>query len=81
MTATEFRQKLYAVLSESARTGREAVVTHKGQTFRVVPEGRPGFVDRLTPHDTFLTPVDELVDDSSATAWEWTEESNLDDIP
>ena len=81
MTATEFRQKLYAVLSEAARSGTAAVVTHKGHTFRIVPEAPRSFIDRLIPHDTFLTPVDELINTPTAKLWDWNEEGNLDGVP
>ena len=78
MTATELRQKLYRILTEAARTGREVRVTHKGHTFRIVSDGGASIRDRLVPHDTVRPTTAQATD--TDTLWEWNEERNLDGL-
>ena len=80
MTATELRTNLFSVLSDAARTGHAAEVTYKGATFRIVPETKKRFTERLVHHDTFGVPIEEFlsaVENPSAGDWEWNEEKNL----
>ena len=79
MTATQFRQQMYQVLAELARSGGQATVTHRDRTFFVVPESHPSLMDRLVPHDTLRVNADELIA-AESPAWEWNEEHNLDGL-
>ena len=79
MTATEFRQHLYTVLSRLADQGGSVTITHKNRTFRLISEENRSFLDRLVPHDTLNVPSDDLsaAEDSLC---EWREPENLDGI-
>jgi len=77
MTATQLRQQLYVVLGRIAESGDTVEVTHKNHTFRIVPEDRRTFTDRLVPHDTLLVPANELVTGEPGD-WQWSEDRNLD---
>ncbi|MFW5718004.1 MAG: hypothetical protein ACOCY8_07520 [Spirochaetota bacterium] len=77
MTATELRRQLYVVLGRIAESGDTVRVTHKNHSFRIVPDDRRPFTERLVRHDTLLVPADELVA-SEPGDWQWDEDHNLD---
>ena len=79
MTATEFRQQLYAVLNRMADQGGSVTITHKNRAFRLTPENNRGLLDRLVPHDTLNVPPDDL-SAAEYSLWEWREPENLDGI-
>lgn len=60
---TRFRRELFALVNE-AMEGREVCVRHKGQRFRIVPDGPPADkLSSITPMDIVASGV-ELEDDS-----------------
>ena len=79
MTATQLRQQLYVVLGRIAESGDTVRVTHKNRTFRIVPDDRRSFTERLVRHNTLLVPADELVS-SRLGDWQWSEDRHLDPL-
>lgn len=80
MTATELRQRLYAVLGRIAESGETVRVTHKDHSFRIVPEQTKPFADRLVRHDTLRVPADRIVSGEPGD-WQWNEVQNIDGVP
>ena len=66
LSITEFRRNIFSVV-EKAMDGSEVWVKHKGRRFRIMPEGAPSKLSRITPMDIIAPGVD-LEDDS------WKEE-------
>ena len=79
MTATQFRRQIYQVLSDLARSGGQATVTHRDRTFFIVPKARPALMDRLVSHDTLRVHADNLIA-AESPAWEWSEDRNIDGL-
>ena len=66
ISITEFRRNLFSVV-QKAMDGNEVWVRHKDRRFRIVPEGAPSKLSRITPMEIVAPGVD-LEDDS------WKEE-------
>lgn len=60
-TATQLRKELFTTL-EKAAAGEPLEVTHKGTTFRVIPEHAGSKLSRLTARKTLLVPPESIVD-------------------
>jgi antitoxin (DNA-binding transcriptional repressor) of toxin-antitoxin stability system len=58
-TATVLRKTLFTALDKAA-AGEPVEVTHKGTTFRIVPEPTGSKLSRLVPRDTLLVDADSI---------------------
>jgi antitoxin (DNA-binding transcriptional repressor) of toxin-antitoxin stability system len=58
-TATVLRKTLFTTLDKAA-AGEPVEVTHKGTTFRLVPEQTGSKLSRLVPRDTLLVDADSI---------------------
>lgn len=66
LSITEFRRNLFSVV-QKAMEGADVWVIHKDRRFRIVPEGAPSKLSRITPMQIVAPGVD-LADES------WKEE-------
>jgi len=62
LSITEFRRNLFSVV-QKAMEGTDVWITHKDRRFRIVPEGAPSKLSRITPMQIVAPGVD-LTDDS-----------------
>jgi antitoxin (DNA-binding transcriptional repressor) of toxin-antitoxin stability system len=58
-TATVLRKTLFTTLDKAA-AGEPVEVTHKGTSFRIVPEQTGSKLSRLVPRDTLLVDADSI---------------------
>jgi antitoxin (DNA-binding transcriptional repressor) of toxin-antitoxin stability system len=61
LSITEFRRNLFSVV-QKAMDGADVWITHRGRRFRIMPEGAPSKLSRITPMDIVAPGVD-LADD------------------
>jgi len=74
VSITQFRRELFALVNK-AMEGGEVWVSHKGQRFRIAPDGKPGSrLSRITPLEVINPDAQELGDsalrEEMARAWE-----------
>ncbi|HXP11598.1 MAG TPA: type II toxin-antitoxin system prevent-host-death family antitoxin [Acidobacteriaceae bacterium] len=60
-TATQLRKELFTALDKAA-TGEPLEVTHKGTTFRIVPEQSGSKLSRMKKRDLFLVDPASIVE-------------------
>ena len=74
VSITQFRRDLFALVNK-AMEGGEVWVSHKGQRFRIAPDGKPvSRLSRITPLEVINPEATELGDselrEEMARAWE-----------
>ena len=74
VSITQFRRELFALVNK-AMEGGEVWVSHKGQRFRIAPDGKPvSRLSRITPLEVINPDAQELGDsalrEEMARAWE-----------
>lgn len=83
LSITEFRRNLFSVV-QKAMDGADVWITHKGRRFRIVPEGAPSKLNRITPMEIVAPGVD-LEDESwkeeMMRDWERNWDRELDSVP
>lgn len=57
LSITEFRRNLFSVV-QKAMDGADVWITHKDRRFRIVPEGVPSKLSRITPMQIVAPGVD-----------------------
>jgi prevent-host-death family protein len=60
-TATQLRKELFTALDKAA-TGEPLEVTHKGTTFRIVPEQTGSKLSRMKRRHALLVPPESIID-------------------
>ena len=69
MTATKFRQNLYAILDQVLSTGIPVEIERNGKTLLIEARQTPPKWDRLEPHETLKGDPEDIVHIDWSDEW------------